>query len=76
LLTDFGLSSIMAGPDSLDSAPPGGGGTARWMAPELSDPYSSEIQTSSIEADIYAFAMVVVEVFTGRFDSAFDPYTC
>ena len=74
LLTDFGLSTIMIGPNSIVSASSGkGGGTARWMAPELSDPDSAATQTvASTEADIYAFAMVVVEVFTGKFDSPSD----
>jgi hypothetical protein len=74
LLTDSGLWSVMTDPHFIVSAPPGeGGGKARWMAPELSDPNRADSRImASIEADIYAFAMVVIEVFTGRFDSPTD----
>jgi hypothetical protein len=37
------------------------------MAPELSDPSCADAEiAASNSADIYAFAMVVIEIFTGR----------
>jgi hypothetical protein len=74
LLADFGLSSIMIGPTSIVSASlRKGDSTARWMAPELCDADNADNQViSSNEADIYAFAMVVLEVFTGK--NILQPY--
>lgn len=40
----------------------------RWMAPELLDPDipENELVPRTTASDIYAFAMVVMEVFTGE----------
>jgi serine/threonine protein kinase len=78
LLTDFGLSSIMAGANSIVAMSSGKGrGTVRWMAPELSDPNPAGAEiAASTEADIYAFAMVAIEVFTGGFGSHSDLCPC
>ena len=47
---------------------PGAYGTSRWLAPELSGPRrgASTLVMESKPADIFAFAMVAVEVFTDR----------
>lgn len=68
LLVDFGLSSITIGPTSIVSTSSAkGGGTVRWMAPELCDPDRTDHAASSTtQSDIFSFAMVVVEIFTGR----------
>ena len=53
-LSDFGLSSIMRGPESTEP----GGGTLRWAAPEL-----FEVGTvNTKESDIYAFGVLAWEV--------------
>jgi hypothetical protein len=64
----------MVGPTSIVSPSlRKGGGTARWMAPELCDLDDANSQViCSSEADIYAFAMVVLEVFTGK--NILQPY--
>jgi len=65
-LTSFGLMSVggdqeMANDSTKGSHPPG---TYRWMAPELIlDPTSMRITK---ESDIFAIAMVSIELFSGR----------
>jgi len=44
-------------------------GSSRWLAPEIINPPSkatSKPPTASKPADVFAFAMITVEVFTGR----------
>jgi len=57
-ITDFGLATVI---ESLDSARSTSGGydhAARWTAPEI----LSEKGIFSKEADIFSFAMIMVEV--------------
>lgn len=62
-LTDFGLSKLTKSNSALQFTSPQDyqGGTTRWMAPELFMPGNSQ----SAEADIYAYGMTVIEIFTG-----------
>ena len=57
-ITDFGLATVTKNLDSLRSATGGHGNAARWTAPEI---LSGE-ETFSKEADIFSFAMVMIEV--------------
>ncbi|KAG8710969.1 hypothetical protein FRC09_020842 [Ceratobasidium sp. 395] len=62
-LTDFGLSILKRSHILFSATSTTGGGSTRWMAPEL-------IETStdrSFEADVYALAMTFVEILTGEF---------
>lgn len=52
------------------------GGTARWMAPELLLPENGEkgcYAKPSLESDIWAFAMLILEVFTDEPPYSKDP---
>jgi serine/threonine protein kinase len=61
-LTDFGLAQNHgAAGESYIMA----GGTARWTAPEI----LKEKGSSSKGADVFSFAMVIVEVGCGEFDN-------
>jgi len=68
-LADFGLTTIVSDPSNptatLSSA---GGGTARWMGPELFDPDQFGLPDSrpTKESDCYALGMVIYEVLSGR----------
>lgn len=57
-ITDFGLAMVAQNQDSVRSAQGDHGHTARWTAPEI---LSGE-GTYSKEADVFSFAMVMVEV--------------
>jgi len=63
-LTDFGLSSI-ASLSCTESSAHGPYGSSRWTAPELLRIIESKLDPPSKKSDIYAFAMVTIEVFTG-----------
>ena len=66
---DYGLGSIISNPIFTIAATPGVAGSSRWLAPEITDPPSkanSEPLTASKPADVFAFAMLAVEVFTGK----------
>jgi serine/threonine protein kinase len=56
-ITDFGLATVTQNLDSARSTHPQRGHTVRWAAPEILDdgPHSKE-------ADVFAFAMVMIEV--------------
>ncbi|KIM61482.1 hypothetical protein SCLCIDRAFT_25809 [Scleroderma citrinum Foug A] len=58
LLADFGFSTLRTCTFSL-TVEPGGGGTIRWIAPEILD--GNEI---SVASDIWAFGMTALELFT------------
>lgn len=64
-LGDFGLSSI-ASVSCTETSAPGPHGTVRWMAPELIrsfvTPEEKPPSYSTKESDVYAFAMVAIEV--------------
>jgi serine/threonine protein kinase len=57
LITDFGLSTVARNLSSILSSPPRRGHTKRWAAPEILDD-----GPNSKEGDIFAFAMVMIEV--------------
>ena len=57
-ITDFGLARATQNLDSMRSASEEQGHTARWTAPEI----LNEQGTYSKEADVFAFAMVMIEV--------------
>ncbi|KAJ7752643.1 kinase-like domain-containing protein [Mycena metata] len=58
------ISSLAA---TIMSASSGGGGTDRWMAPERLFPraYKLSTQQATKASDVYGFAMLVFEVFSG-----------
>ena len=57
-ITDFGLATVTQNLDSIRSASEYQGHTARWTAPEI----LTEQGTYSKEADVFSFAMVMIEV--------------
>ena len=57
-ITDFGLATVTDNPDSVPSGLDDNDHTARWIAPEM----LSGQQSHSKEADIFSFAMVMIEV--------------
>jgi len=69
-LADFGLARIMFDPKSGFATVTASSsvGTIRWMAPELLDPdrFGMEDGNPTKCTDIYALAMVVLQVLTGR----------
>ena len=68
-ICDYGLSSIISNPMFTIAATPGVAGSSRWLAPEIIDPPNktrSKPFTASKPADIFAFAMLAIEVFTGK----------
>jgi serine/threonine protein kinase len=56
-ITDFGFVTVAQNPDSARCTQPQRGHTVRWAAPEILNegPHSKE-------ADIFSFAMVMIEV--------------
>ncbi|KAG8795259.1 hypothetical protein FRC12_016606 [Ceratobasidium sp. 428] len=61
-LTDFGLSILEKSQILFSTTSTVGGGSIRWMAPELIESLTD--RTSA--ADVYALAMTFVEIFTDR----------
>ena len=61
-LTDFGLATVTQNLDSIRSTSEHEGHTARWTAPEI----LNDVGTYSKEADVFSFAMVMIEVRQGR----------
>ena len=57
-VTDIGLASITQNLDFIRSSPDDQGYTVRWTAPEILNRQG----TCTQEADIFSFAMVMVEV--------------
>ena len=57
-ITDFGPATAAQNLHSIRSASEGHGRAAQWIAPEI----LSEGRTFSKEADIFSFAMVMIEV--------------
>ncbi|EPS97213.1 hypothetical protein FOMPIDRAFT_38435, partial [Fomitopsis schrenkii] len=69
-LSDFGLSTVLYGIDTLNTATciTGFRSTLRWMAPELHDPEEFGLDSSAPtrESDIWAFSVTMWEVFAGE----------
>ena len=68
-LTEYGLAPINSDPDFTVAATPGAAGTSRWSAPEMITPTrkGTTVQVKeSAAADIFAFGMIAIEVFTGK----------
>lgn len=64
VLADFGLAVILSTSSMAAAMTSAGGGTVRWMAPELLNPeeYGFTHCHPSKESDIYALGMVIYEV--------------
>ena len=60
LITDFGFTTVVRNLDSILSVQPQHGHTKRWAAPEILNE-----GPNSREADVFAFAMVMIEVRYG-----------
>jgi len=58
MITDCGLAIVTQNLDSIRGAPDQHGDSARWIAPEILDNRG----TFSKEADVFSFAMVMIEV--------------
>lgn len=68
-LTDYGLAPITSDPSFTIAATPGSIGTSRWLAPEIITPTRKGRVMPMVEskpADVFAFGMLAVELFTGR----------
>ena len=67
-LSDYGLTSILSNPCFLVEATPGVVGISKWLAPEIIDPprKSRYESIATKQADIFTFAMLVIEVYTGE----------
>jgi len=68
-ISDYGLSPIILDPRFTIEASSGVAGPSRWYAPEIIvslNKRCSEPPTASEPVDIFAFAMLSVEVFTGN----------
>ncbi|KAF9263061.1 kinase-like protein [Marasmius fiardii PR-910] len=63
-ITDFGLSRVSATQPLLTETSRARG-TTRWLSPELLTPDQSIFPTR--QSDVYAYACVCYEIFTGRF---------
>ncbi|KAF9789189.1 kinase-like domain-containing protein [Thelephora terrestris] len=65
-ISDFGISSITLDPQSYNASTPARGNSLRWTAPEILGALNDESRRPTRMSDVYAFAMVVIEIFTGR----------
>ena len=65
-ICDYGLDPIYSDPTYTVAVAAGAVGTSRWLAPEIIDPPSKKPAAASKLADVFAFAMLAVEVFTGE----------
>ncbi|KZO98419.1 kinase-like protein [Calocera viscosa TUFC12733] len=68
-LMDFGMSLELEDLDTLPSTSSLFYGNARWLAPERLDPkrfQMSAAKARSTSSDVYAFGMVIYEVFSGQ----------
>ena len=61
-LADFGLSSIAKTICSVSESNAAGGGSVRWSAPELVTSITTRRVRPTAQSDIYALAMVIIEV--------------
>ena len=63
------MAPINSDPDFNFAATPGYAGTSRWLAPEIVAPICGgpgALVVESKAADVFAFGMLAVEVFTGK----------
>ena len=63
------MAPINSDPDFNFAATPGYAGTSRWLAPEIVAPIwggPGALVVESKAADVFAFGMLAVEVFTGK----------
>ncbi|KAF8608127.1 kinase-like protein [Ceratobasidium sp. AG-I] len=60
-IADFGLTIVHEGNFQFSATDPGGG-TMRWMAPELFKEHAKRTP----QTDIYALGMTLLEIFTGK----------
>jgi len=58
MITDCGLTMVTQNLDSIRGAPDEHGHNTRWTAPEI----LADRGTFSKEADVFSFAMVMIEV--------------
>ena len=68
-MTEYGLAHIKTDPSFTIMATPEAVGTSRWLAPEiinLSHGCSGMPVTETKPGDVFSFAMLAVEVFTGK----------
>ena len=64
-LTDYGLALINSNANLTVASPTIE--NSRWLAPEITNPHdTSDIVVESKPADVYAFGMLAIEVFTGK----------
>jgi len=61
-ISDSGISSITFNPFSNNASTPSHGFCLRWAAPEILEARNDESRRPTKMSDVYAFAMVVVEV--------------
>lgn len=79
-LTDFGLTAVTYDANTVNaiSTSSSVNGSVRWMAPEVFNPEQAGLERARPlpESDIYSFAMVIWEIFTGcvpYYDHLRDP---
>ena len=68
-MTEYGLAPINSDPSFTVAATPGSVGSSRWLAPEIITPAQKGGAVPVMEskaADVFAFGMFAVEVFTGK----------
>ncbi|KAG9075891.1 hypothetical protein FS749_012400, partial [Ceratobasidium sp. UAMH 11750] len=65
-LNDFGNSVLTNCSLAFSTTHIAGGGTARWMAPELITREDKDAADRSAPADVYALGMTILETVTGR----------
>ena len=68
-MTEYGLAPINSYPSFTVAATPGAVGTSRWLAPEIITTARKRNGVPVVEskaADVFAFGMLSVEVFTGK----------
>ncbi|KAG8709574.1 hypothetical protein FRC08_018257 [Ceratobasidium sp. 394] len=67
-LSDFGNSILSDHSLAFTDTTNVGGGTARWMAPELlrEEDDDGDVANRSMPADVYALGMTILEVLTGQ----------
>ena len=68
-MTEYGLASVNSSPIFTVLVTPEVAGTSRWLAPEIINPSRGNNGMLVLEAkpaDVFAFAMLAVEIFTDK----------